>query len=112
MAVLKTAARFSQEWKRHFLNILMRMLGRLARTHGRTNWTSTVCLGTGKTSAIVRHVNSAGAVAKVELVLVDQETAVQVSLSRERYLELQLHQGDAVFVVPRQLRIFIADDWS
>ena len=62
--------------------------------------------------AIVRHVNSAGAVAKVELVLVDQETAVQVSLSRERYLELQLHQGDAVFVVPRQLRIFIADEWS
>jgi sulfate transport system ATP-binding protein len=62
--------------------------------------------------ATVRHVNSAGAVAKVELLLVDQETTVQANLSRERYLELQLHQGDAVFVVPRQLRIFIADDWS
>src|SRR5262249_37946174 len=62
--------------------------------------------------ATVRHVNSTGAVAKVELVLVDQETVVQVSLSRERYLELQLRQGDAVFVVPRQLRIFIAEDRS
>jgi sulfate/thiosulfate transport system ATP-binding protein len=62
--------------------------------------------------ATVRHLNSAGAVAKVELVLVDQETVVQVSLSRERYLELHLRQGDSVFVVPRQLRIFIADAWS
>jgi len=60
--------------------------------------------------ATVRHVNPAGAVAKVELVLVDQETLVQANLSRERYLELQLRQGDAVFVVPRQLRIFIGDD--
>jgi sulfate transport system ATP-binding protein len=60
--------------------------------------------------ATVRHVNPAGAVAKVELVLVDQETLVQANLSRERYLELQLRQGDAVFVVPRQLRIFIGED--
>jgi len=60
--------------------------------------------------ARVRHVNSAGALAKIELVLVDQETVVQVTLSRERYLELQLRQGDEVFVVPRQLRIFITED--
>jgi sulfate transport system ATP-binding protein len=60
--------------------------------------------------ATVRHVNPAGAVTKVELVLVDQETVVQANLSRERYLELQLRQGDAVFVVPRQLRIFVGED--
>jgi sulfate/thiosulfate transport system ATP-binding protein len=60
--------------------------------------------------ATVRHVNPVGAVARVELLLVDQETVVQANLSRERYLELQLRQGDAVFVVPRQLRIFIAED--
>ena len=58
--------------------------------------------------ATVRHVNPAGAVAKIELVLRDQETVVQANLSRERYLELQLRLGDAVFVVPRQLRIFTA----
>jgi len=58
--------------------------------------------------ATVRHLNPAGAVAKVELLLVDQETVVQANLSRERYRELQLRQGEAVFVVPRQLRIFMA----
>ena len=60
--------------------------------------------------ATVRHVNPAGAVAKVELLLVDQETVVQANLSRERYLELQLRQGEAVFVVPRHLRIFVGED--
>jgi sulfate transport system ATP-binding protein len=59
--------------------------------------------------ATVHHVNPAGAVAKVELRLADRETVVQANLSRERYLELQLRQGDAVFVVPRRLRIFLAE---
>jgi sulfate transport system ATP-binding protein len=62
--------------------------------------------------ATVRHVHPVGAVAKVELFLVDQQTVVQANLSRERYLQLQLRQGDAVFVVPRQLRIFISEDRS
>jgi len=61
--------------------------------------------------ATVRHVNPAGAVAKIELLLVDQETIVQANLSRERYLELQLQHGDAVFVVPRQLRIFVGEEY-
>jgi sulfate transport system ATP-binding protein len=60
--------------------------------------------------AVVRHVNTAGAVAKVELLLRDQETVVQANLTRERHQELQLRQGEAVFIVPRQLRIFIAEE--
>ena len=60
--------------------------------------------------ATVRHVNPAGAVVKVELVLRDQQTVVQANLSRERFQELKLQQGDEVFVVPRQLRIFVSED--
>jgi len=58
----------------------------------------------------VRHVNPAGAVVKVELLLRDNTTVVKANLSRERYQELKLVQGEAVYVVPRQLRIFVADD--
>ena len=32
------------------------------------------------------------------------------NLSRDRYQELKLTEGEAVYVVPRQLRIFVADD--
>ena len=60
--------------------------------------------------ATVRHINPAGAVAKVELLLGDHETVVQANLTRERYLELQLRCGEAVFVVLRRLRIFMEED--
>ncbi len=61
-------------------------------------------------AATVRHVNPAGAVVKVELLLRDHQTVVQANLSRDRYQELKLTEGEAVYVVPRQLRIFVADD--
>ncbi len=61
-------------------------------------------------SATVRHVNAAGATVKVELVLRDHQTVVQAYLSRERYRELGLQPGESVYVVPRQLRIFLADE--
>jgi len=61
-------------------------------------------------AATVRHVNPAGAVVKVELLLRDQHTVVQANLSRERYQELKLQEGESVYVVPRQLRIFVAED--
>jgi sulfate transport system ATP-binding protein len=61
-------------------------------------------------AATVRHVNPAGAVVKVELLLRDQQTVVQANLSRERYQELKLLEGESVYVVPRQLRIFVAED--
>jgi len=61
-------------------------------------------------AATVRHVNPAGAVVKVELVLRYQNTVVQANRSRERYQELKLQDGESVYVVPRQLRIFVSDD--
>jgi sulfate transport system ATP-binding protein len=62
-------------------------------------------------AATVRHVNPAGAMVKVELQLVgSQQTIVQANLSRERYQELKLQVGESVYIVPRQLRIFVADD--
>jgi sulfate transport system ATP-binding protein len=61
-------------------------------------------------AARVRHVNAAGATVKVELVLRDGQTSIQAYLGRDRYLELKLQPGDEVYVVPRQLRIFVEDE--
>ncbi len=60
-------------------------------------------------AARVRHVNAAGPVVKVELVLQDGQTIVQANLGRDRFRELELKPGEEVYVVPRQLRIFIDD---
>ena len=61
-------------------------------------------------AASVRHVNAAGALVKVELLLHDQQTVVQANLSRDRHRELDLKPGEEVYVVPRQLRIFVDDE--
>jgi sulfate/thiosulfate transport system ATP-binding protein len=61
-------------------------------------------------AASVRYVNAAGPVVKVELVLRDQQTVVQANLSRARHAELKLQPGEDVYVVPRQLRIFVDDE--
>jgi sulfate/thiosulfate transport system ATP-binding protein len=62
--------------------------------------------GTHSFRATVEHVNSAGPVVKVELVS-EWGDPVQVELSQERYLALQLRKGIEVFVTPREKRIFV-----
>jgi len=47
---------------------------------------------------------------KVELLLNDHHTTVQANLTRERHQELGLKPGELVYIVPRQLRIFLDDD--
>lgn len=55
--------------------------------------------------ASVTRVNAAGPVVRVELATAEG-AALHIDLSHERYLELRLVSGDAVFAVPRDLRAF------
>ena len=61
-------------------------------------------------AATVKHLNAAGATVKVELLLQDGHTTVQANLTRERHQELGLKPGEQVYVVPRQLRIFLDEE--
>jgi len=59
--------------------------------------------------ATLRHVNPAGAVIKLELE--DGEThPVQVETTRERYEALRPQAGERLYVRPRQVRIFVAEN--
>jgi sulfate/thiosulfate transport system ATP-binding protein len=55
--------------------------------------------------ARVKHINSAGPLVKVELETSRGES-IHVEISHERYQELQLKRDDAVFVSPRDMKIF------
>jgi sulfate transport system ATP-binding protein len=59
--------------------------------------------------ARVVHVSPAGAVARVELPPADGAEAVHVEVSPARLAELPLEPGDAVFVAPRKVRVFVPD---
>ena len=56
--------------------------------------------------AIVKHVNAAGPLVKVELASPENDD-IHVELPQERYRVLRLKQGDDVFVIPRDMRVFV-----
>ncbi|MFO0870888.1 MAG: sulfate/molybdate ABC transporter ATP-binding protein [Pirellulales bacterium] len=59
--------------------------------------------------AQVARLNPAGSSAKV-LLTVDGERELQVDLPFERFLELNLHAGETVYVSPRRVRVFLPSD--
>ncbi len=59
----------------------------------------------------VVHVNPAGAVTRVRLVSTAFGVDINVDLTRARYLELALRPGDELFARPKQVRVFMGDDY-
>jgi sulfate transport system ATP-binding protein len=56
--------------------------------------------------ATVRFVSTAGSRVRIELISKDSPQTIEVELTKERYRELKLRQGDVVFVHPKQLQVF------
>ena len=61
--------------------------------------------GSNHFRATIRHVNSAGPVVKVEA-LAEWGTPVHVEISQERFRELQLVRNEAVFIIPKEVKVF------
>lgn len=59
--------------------------------------------------ANVNRVNPTGSIARVGLTAPDHGTEIQVDLSMDRFAELNLKPGDAVFVLPKKVRVFMPD---
>jgi sulfate transport system ATP-binding protein len=57
----------------------------------------------------VAHVNPAGPVVKVRVYAEHFGVLLNVDLTADRYRELALRPGDEVYVVPRQVRVFVQD---
>ena len=61
---------------------------------------------TTQLEATVRFVIAAGSRVRLELVSKDSPQIISVELTKDRYRELRLQQGDVVFVHPKQLQVF------
>jgi sulfate transport system ATP-binding protein len=55
--------------------------------------------------ATIKHINSAGPLVKVEA-LAEWGALVHVELSQEKFSELQLTRNEAVFIIPKELKMF------
>jgi sulfate transport system ATP-binding protein len=68
---------------------------------------------TTQLAATVRFVTAAGSRVRIELMSKNSSQTIEVELTKERYRELKLRQGDVVFVYPKQLQVFrLPDSWS
>lgn len=54
----------------------------------------------------MRFIITAGSRVRLELVSKDSPQTIEVELTKERYRELKLRQGNVVFVHPKQLQVF------
>src|SRR4029078_11730872 len=61
---------------------------------------------TAQVEATVRFVIAAGSRVRIELMSKDSSQTIEVELTKERYRELKVRQGDVVFVHPKQQQIF------
>ncbi|HLF95611.1 MAG TPA: sulfate ABC transporter ATP-binding protein [Methylococcaceae bacterium] len=61
--------------------------------------------GTPLIAAVVSHIQAVGPVVRLELETPEGE-AIEAELTRERFRELELREGEQVYVRPRQLRLF------
>jgi sulfate transport system ATP-binding protein len=58
-------------------------------------------------AATVVHIHAIGPIVRLELARADAAEYVEAELTRERFRELALKEGEQVFVKPRSLRVFI-----
>jgi len=59
--------------------------------------------------AVIRHIQKLGPSVRVTLALDDSGELLEAELTRDTFQGLGLQQGEAVFVRPRQVRVFIED---
>ena len=59
--------------------------------------------------AWIHHVSFAGPFVQVQLTRADSQEPLEAALTRERYRELALKVGDAVYVRFRNARMFVED---
>jgi len=60
-------------------------------------------------SAVIRHIQKLGPSVRVTLALEDSGKLLEAELTRDTFQELGLQQGEAVYVRPRQVRVFVED---
>lgn len=63
----------------------------------------------GSLAARVKHINPAGAVARILLEALDGGLSLHVEVSPERWRELDLMIGDTAYVAPRKARVFLPE---
>lgn len=62
--------------------------------------------------AKINHIHLVGAVVQLELIRTDTGDFLEAEVTKEHFRSLNLQTGEEVFVKPKQLKVFIPEDYS
>jgi len=57
--------------------------------------------------AVISYIHSLGPLVRLELQRADHTDIVEAELTRDRFKELAVSEGDTVFVSPKNVRVFL-----
>jgi len=63
-------------------------------------------------AATITHIHLVGPTAQIELRRLDSDEYLEAELQKEQYRALAIQKGDTVYVRPKQLKVFIPEDFS
>lgn len=63
-------------------------------------------------AAKIMHIHVVGPIVQIELKREDIDEYLEAELQKEHYKELDIKKGDIVYIRPKQLRVFIPEDFS
>ena len=63
-------------------------------------------------AATITHIHLVGPTAQIELKRLDSDEYLEAELQKEQYRALAIQKGDTVYVRPKQLKVFIPEDFS
>jgi sulfate transport system ATP-binding protein len=72
---------------------------------------SRVTQGEGFIKASILFIRAVGPVVNIELKRVDTDEYLEAELSKERFKELKFKSGEEVYVRPKELKVFIPEDY-
>ncbi|WP_341300205.1 sulfate/molybdate ABC transporter ATP-binding protein [Lysinibacillus sp. FSL H8-0500] len=66
----------------------------------------------GTVPAKISHIHLLGPIVQIELRREDLDEFLEAELTKEQFFQLQLTIGDQVYIKPKQLKVFIPEDYS
>lgn len=63
-------------------------------------------------AATVTHIHLVGPTAQIELKRLDSDEYLEAELQKEQYRALAIQKGDTVYIRPKQLKVFVPEDFS
>ncbi|MFJ8069043.1 sulfate/molybdate ABC transporter ATP-binding protein [Peribacillus sp. NPDC096447] len=58
-------------------------------------------------ASIIEHIHTIGPIVRIEVIRQDTNEPLEIELTKEQYLNLEISKGERVFVRPKELKVFV-----